>query len=112
LRIGGFEQLDTKRREERTLFKISSTGPAATRLPASMIPTVLQNVAQLREDVRGDDDRLPHARQLFQELAQLDPGARVEAEAGPRRRCKHLRVVEESFREASSLLMPRENVLT
>ena len=58
---------------------------------------------ELGEDVAADDDRLAERAQLAEQLAQLDPGARVEA---GRRLVEeqHLRVVDERVGEAQALL--------
>jgi len=39
-------------------------------------------LGQLRKDVAGDDDRLAHTPQLFQDLPHLDSSSRVKARGG------------------------------
>jgi hypothetical protein len=58
---------------------------------------------ELREDVRGDEDRLAQAAELPEQLPQLDAGPRVEA--GRRLvQQQHQRVVDQRVRQAQALL--------
>ncbi len=58
---------------------------------------------ELGEDVAADDDRLAHRAELAEELAQLDPGARVEARCGLIEE-QDLRIVDEGVGQAQPLL--------
>ena len=60
---------------------------------------------ELGQDVAADEDRLAHRAQLAEELAQLDPGARVEAR-GRLVEEQHLRIVDERVGQAQPLLHP------
>ena len=58
---------------------------------------------ELGQDVAADQDRLAHRAQLAEQLAQLDPGARVEAR-GRLVEQQHLRIVDERVGQAQPLL--------
>ena len=58
---------------------------------------------ELGQDVAADDDRLAQRAQLAEELAQLDPGARIEP-GGRLVEQQHLGVVDERVGEAQPLL--------
>ena len=65
---------------------------------------------ELGEDVAPDEDRLAERAQLAEQLAQLDPGPRVEA---GRRLVEeqHRRVVDQGVGEAQPLLHPARQAL-
>ncbi len=56
--------------------------PERSRRPRSMIADAGAHLAELREDVAADQDRLAHGAQLAQDLAHLDPRPRIEARRG------------------------------
>ena len=58
---------------------------------------------ELGEDVAADEDGLAERAELAEQLAQLDPGARVEAGGGLVEQ-QHLGVVDERVGEAQALL--------
>ena len=62
---------------------------------------------QLGQDVAADDDGLAQRAQLAEQLAQLDPGARVQA-GGRLVEQQHGRVVDERMRKAETLLHARD----
>ncbi len=53
--------------------------------------------------MRGDDDRLPHALQLFEQLLDLDARAGIQTRGGLVQE-EHLGVMNERFRQAEALL--------
>ena len=68
-----------------------------------MMPMRRAAVGQLGEDVAGDEDRLAHRAQLFEQRLHFEPGPRVEA-AGGLVEDQHGRVVDERFGQAEPLL--------
>src|SRR5262249_4129882 len=63
---------------------------------------LVADVGQLRQDVTGNEDRLAHVAQLFEEAAHLDAGARIEA-AGRLVEQEHLWLVQQHTRQAQTL---------
>ncbi len=61
------------------------------------------HVRELGEDVRREEDGLPHATQLHQQIAHLDARARIEV-ARRLVEDEHLRIVQQRARELDALL--------
>ena len=89
-------------RSERS---ISERLPLRSSRPRSMIPTLVHSSRELGEDVAADQDRLAHPAQLAQDLAHLDPRARIQAR-GRLVQDEQLRVVDQRVRQAQPLAHP------
>ena len=90
---------------KRSRFSMSETRPWARTWPAVDDRDAGAQLLELGQDVAADDDGLAHRAQLAEQLAQLDPGARVEAR-GRLVEQQHLRIVDQRVGQAQPLLHP------
>ena len=72
---------------------------------------LVADVGQLRQDVAGDQDRLAHVAQLFEQAAHLDAGARVEA-AGRLVEQQTCGSCSSTRARPSRCVMPRDRLVT